>query len=135
MATSPYGLYADAYPAVQQRYNAAIAAGPAWEGYVVLNGDLQAAWSQAERNKAWGAYVDYHPDLRATWNAFTPAQQAAFDNPATAQGAKGDWGQNHYNTNGSREGRVVPYFYQGTAAGGPTVTSRAEWGQYHYSNF
>jgi len=135
MATSPYGLYADAYPAVQQRYNAAIAAGPAWEGYVVLNGDLQQAWSQAERNKAWGAYVDYHRDLAATWNAFTPAQQAAFNNPATAQGAKGDWGQNHYNTNGAREGRVVPYFYQGTAAGGPTVTSRAEWGQYHYSNF
>lgn len=135
MATSPYGLYADAYADVQQRYNAAIAAGPSWEGYVVLNGDLQAAWAAAEPNKAWGAYVDYHPDLTAAWNALTPAQKASYNDPGTTTGGKGNWGQNHYNTQGFREARVVPYFYQGNTPGSPTVTSRAEWAQYHYNNF
>lgn len=134
MATSPYGLYADAYADVQQRYNAAIAAGPSWEGYVVLNGDLQAAWQQAEPNKAWGAYVDRYPDLTAAWNALTPAQKAAYNDPGTTTGGKGNFGQQHYTTNGAREGRVVPYFYSDTTPGSPTVTSRAEWGQYHYNN-
>jgi len=135
MATSPYGLYADAYADVQQRYNAAIAAGPAWEGYVVLNGDLQAAWAAAEPNKAWGAYVDKYPDLIGAWNALTPAQKASYNDPGTTTGGKGNWGQNHYNTTGFRENRIVPYFYQSTVPGSPTVSSRAEWGQYQYNNF
>jgi len=143
MAANSYDLYFNAYADAQQRYSNAVQAGPAWEGYVVLNGGrpvgaqggLQTAWQAAEGNKAWGAYVDYHPDLTANWNSLTPAQKATYNDPGTTTGGKGNFGQNHYNTFGSREGRVVPYFFEGNTPGTQTVTSRSEWGQVHYNKY
>ena len=93
--------------------------------YVDAYSDLNTAASTASNNKAWGQYVDRHSDLINAWNSLSQEEK-------TRWGTKGNWGQNHYNTSGARENRVVPFFYGDTSPGSPAVTSKEEWGQMHW---
>ena len=107
------GVYEDyvyTYPDLVKAYEAT--GKPDFEQYVYNNQDLLDAYNKSGP-KDFAKYVDSYADLAAAYRS-------------SGSGNKENWGRNHWEQYGSKEGRTVP--------GNPTQ-SVAEWGQNHWNTY
>lgn len=107
------GVYEDyvyRYPDLVKAYEAT--GKPDFEQYVYNNQDLLDAYNKSGP-KDFAKYVDSYADLADAYRS-------------SGSGNKENWGRNHWEQYGSKEGRTVP--------GNPTQ-SVAEWGQNHWNTY
>ena len=126
--------YVNAYGDLNSAYEAT--GRPDLNAYVSSNADLQKTYTNSVNNdKNWEAYVwtggnpnwkpsDGDSDLEKAWNDYSKA------NPLINGKApsKTDWGRDHYNAHGGREGRQVPF----KAWGSDILWNAEQWGTLHW---
>lgn len=105
------GVYEDYVYSYQDLIDAYESSGePDYEEYVDNYSDLAKAYIASGTNN-FEAYVNSYPDLKA-----------AYEKSGTKK-SKEEWGKNHWQNNGQKEGRTVPKEYSQT---------KEEWGKSHW---
>lgn len=125
--------YVNAYSDLSNAYNAT--GKPNLGAYITSYPDLLKAYQGDFNNKNWEAYVwtggnsSWSPnqgdsDLEKAWQAYAKA------NPIINGKApsKAEWGINHYNQHGGKEGRQVPFQGQGSTI----LWNADQWGTLHW---
>jgi hypothetical protein len=128
--------YVYTYKDLENAYNATGI--PDYEQYVYDNPDLLNAYNQSGP-KDFGAYVRSYGDLldayrksgsknidqwgRNHWNQYGSKEGRTV--PSNPTQSVNDWGRDHWNQYGSKEGRELPKYYKQNAD---------EWGQQHWNS-